>query len=49
MAYYWFLATMQVKDGTLFVNGQAREEPYIYQRPAYKLKKLTVQPNNVSC
>ena len=40
---------MQVRDGTLFVNGKARQEPYIYQKPAYKLQKLTVPPNNVSC
>lgn len=38
---------VEVKEGTLFVNDQAREEPYIYQKPAYKLKKLTVPANNV--
>lgn len=40
---------MQVHDGALYVNGKARNEPYIYQKPAYKLQKLTVPPNNVSC
>lgn len=40
---------MQVHDGALYVNGKARNEPYIYQKPAYKLQKLTIPPNNVSC
>jgi hypothetical protein len=37
-----------VHDGTLFVNGQARVEPFIYQKPAYTLGKLVVPPGDVS-
>eukprot|EP00882_Tetradesmus_deserticola_P017784 GHRQ01019076.1.p1 GENE.GHRQ01019076.1~~GHRQ01019076.1.p1 ORF type:complete len:233 (+),score=80.62 GHRQ01019076.1:216-914(+) len=40
--------TVEVHDGTLFVNGQARSEPFIYQRPAYTLGKLVVPPGDVS-
>jgi hypothetical protein len=39
---------LQVHDGTLFVNGQARTEPFIYQKPAYTLGKLVVPPGDVS-
>ena len=38
---------MQVHDGTLFVNGRARVEPFINERPAYTLPKLTVPPGDV--
>lgn len=39
---------MQVKNGTLFVNGQAQVEPFINEKPSYVLKKLTVPPGDVS-
>jgi hypothetical protein len=39
---------LQVHDGTLFVNGRARTEPFIYQKPAYTLGKLVVPPGDVS-
>jgi hypothetical protein len=39
---------VQVHDGTLYVNGVAREEPFIYQKPAYTLGKLVVPPGDVS-
>lgn len=38
----------QVHDGKLYVNGQARKEPYIYQAPAYTMQKLKVPANKVS-
>ena len=42
------LRAIQVHDGKLYVNGKARNEPYIYQAPAYKMQKLTVPSDNVS-
>jgi hypothetical protein len=39
---------LQVHDGRLYVNGVAREEPFIYQKPAYTLGKLVVPPGDVS-
>jgi hypothetical protein len=39
---------LQVHDGRLYVNGVAREEPFIYQQPAYTLGKLVVPPGDVS-
>lgn len=39
---------LQVHDGSLFVNGVARDEPFIYQKPAYTLGKLVVPPGDVS-
>eukprot|EP00879_Flechtneria_rotunda_P002964 GHRR01003181.1.p1 GENE.GHRR01003181.1~~GHRR01003181.1.p1 ORF type:complete len:291 (+),score=83.30 GHRR01003181.1:106-978(+) len=41
--------TVEVHDGVLFVNGQPRNEPYIYQKPAYTLGKLVVPPGDVFC
>jgi signal peptidase I len=41
--------TVEVHDGTLYVNGQPRTEPFIYQRPAYTLGKLVVPPGDVFC
>jgi hypothetical protein len=38
----------QVHDGRLYVNGVARDEPFIYQKPAYTLGKLVVPPGDVS-
>lgn len=38
----------QVKSGTLFVNGKAREEPFIAEAPLYTLPKLVVPPGDVS-
>ena len=38
----------QVHDGKLYVNGQARKEPYIYQAPAYTMQKLKVPANKVN-
>lgn len=32
----------------LFVNGVAQQEPFINEKPAYVLNKLTVPPGNVS-
>jgi signal peptidase I len=39
--------TVEVREGTLFVNGRARVEPYIFERPRYELPLLTVPPGNV--
>eukprot|EP00798_Chlamydomonas_sp_ICE-L_P002649 gene2649-5027_t len=39
--------TVEVHDGTLFVNGMAREEPFINEKPNYVLNKLTVPPGCV--
>lgn len=33
---------VEVCDGRLVVNGQPRNEPYIYEAPKYELKKLVV-------
>lgn len=38
---------LEVHDGKLYVNGQARKEPYIYQAPAYTMQKLKVPANKV--
>ncbi len=38
----------QVRNGVLFVNGVAQQEPFINEKPAYVLNKLTVPPGNVS-
>ena len=38
---------MQVKNGQLLVNGEARVEPYINEAPRYQLPKLTIPPDNV--
>ncbi len=38
----------QVHDGTLYVNGVARKEPFIYEKPGYTLGKLVVPPGDVS-
>jgi hypothetical protein len=37
----------QVHDGKLFVNGNARVEPFINEPPAYILPKLVVPPGDV--
>lgn len=34
-------------DGTLFVNGLARTEPFINEMPRYNLPKLVVPPGDV--
>jgi hypothetical protein len=39
---------LQVHDGALYVNGEARREPFIYQQPTYTLGKLVVPPGDVS-
>jgi hypothetical protein len=38
----------QVKNGTLYVNGNARVEPFINEKPAYVLNRLVVPPGDVS-
>lgn len=38
---------MQVRNGKLIVNGQARVEPFIYEAPKYQLAKLTVPKDHV--
>ena len=35
-------------DGTLYVNGVARTEPFINERPNYVLERLTIPPGDVS-
>jgi hypothetical protein len=42
------LGNVQVRGGVLLVNGQPQEEPFINERPAYVLNKLTVPPGDVS-
>lgn len=39
--------TVEVKNGTLIVNGTAREEPYIAERPSYTMPAFTVPPDNI--
>lgn len=39
--------TVEVHDGTLFVNGVAQTEPFINEKPAYFLERLTVPPGDV--
>ncbi|GAX81217.1 hypothetical protein CEUSTIGMA_g8649.t1 [Chlamydomonas eustigma] len=39
--------TVEVHDGTLFVNGQPRTEPFINEKPAYVLNKQTIPPGDV--
>jgi len=39
---------VEVHDGNLYVNGMARQEPFINERPAYTLGKLVVPPGDVS-
>ena len=43
------LSPHQVHDGTLFVNGEPRTEPFINEKPGYILAKLTIPPGDVSC
>ena len=38
----------QVKGGALYVNGNARTEPFINERPAYQLPRLVVPSGDVS-
>eukprot|EP01023_Acetabularia_acetabulum_P042701 TRINITY_DN4255_c0_g2_i2.p2 TRINITY_DN4255_c0_g2~~TRINITY_DN4255_c0_g2_i2.p2 ORF type:complete len:292 (-),score=35.02 TRINITY_DN4255_c0_g2_i2:153-1028(-) len=38
---------LEVKKGTLFINGDAQQEPYIFESPEYVMKKLTVPPGCV--
>ena len=39
--------TVEVAGGRLIVNGVARDEPYINERPAYTLPRLVVPPDHV--
>ncbi|KAI8463543.1 MAG: peptidase S24/S26A/S26B/S26C [Monoraphidium minutum] len=39
--------TVEVHDGTLFVNGAPRTEPFINERPGYVLSKLVVPPGDI--
>jgi hypothetical protein len=39
---------VQVRNGQLFVNGVAQEEPFISERPSYVLNKMKVPPGEVS-
>jgi len=39
--------TVEVRNGTLFVNGVARNEPFINEKPTYNLPKLVVPEDNV--
>ena len=38
---------MQVRNGKMFVNGVAQEEPFINERPSYVLNKMKVPPGEV--
>ena len=38
---------VEVKKGTLFVNGDARKEPFINEKPSYVLPRLIVPEGNV--
>ena len=40
--------SVEVRGGTLFVNGAPREEPFINERPLYARPKLVVPPGDVS-
>lgn len=35
---------VEVRDGRLIVNGQPRNEPYIFEAPKYELAELVVPP-----
>jgi len=39
--------TVEVHDGTLYVNGVPRQEPFTYEKPRYVLGKLVVPPGDV--
>lgn len=39
--------TVEVKDGRLYVNGEAQDEPFINQKPFYTLPQRTVPPGCV--
>ena len=41
-------SVVQVHDGTLYVNGVPRQEPFTYEKPRYVLGKLVVPPGDVS-
>jgi signal peptidase I len=38
--------TVEVKDGKVFINGKALNEPYELQTPVYTFPKTTIPPNN---
>lgn len=37
----------KVRDGALFVNGTRQEEPFLPERPSYRLGRLVVPPGDV--
>ncbi|MEZ5066422.1 MAG: signal peptidase I [bacterium] len=39
--------TVEVRDGSLFVNGARVEEPYLKDRPAYRMPAVVVPEGNV--
>jgi len=39
--------TVEVKDGLLYVNGMAQDEPFTNEKPAYTLSPLTVPAGSV--
>jgi len=39
--------TVEVQQGTLYVNGERQDEPYTAEKAAYSLPLLTVPPGNV--
>lgn len=38
--------TVEVRDCTVFINGEPLDEPYIYEQPRYTYASQTVPPNN---
>ena len=38
--------TVEVRDCTVFINGEAMEEPYIQEKPSYTHGPETVPPGN---
>jgi signal peptidase I len=39
--------TVEVRDGKLIVNGEARREPFIAEKPRYELAPLIVPPGDI--
>jgi len=38
---------IEVKDGSLYVNGMSRNEPFLYEKPNYTFEKVVVPPGSI--